>query len=258
MSVRGRSISGIRALSAVCFTRLSHSLPALPLAHCRTFDVEETVTQLLSASPGLVRFRRTEGLKKCAETSHLVAAADMEKWKTCCGSGSSTSSLSRSHWELACSNGGLSQIAPLKLFVPLVFVPSTSENKDASFYSKWIWEIVYFYLFFISRALRCSLETPTVLNRLILLFLTHLGILVKPLSTWRNIGRKYSNVQSVPLAHISEAVPHSNRWTYVSQSKLIELKDVCANCANNRLETRKNERISAYNFRMRGDMLSGF
>ncbi len=64
---------------------VSHSLPALPLAQCCTFDVKETVTQLLSASPGLVRFRSAEGLKKCAETSHPVAAADMEKWKTCCG-----------------------------------------------------------------------------------------------------------------------------------------------------------------------------
>ncbi len=116
--------------------------------------------------------------------------------------------------ELACSNGGLSQITPLKLFMPLVFVPSTSENKDASLYSKWNMRNIYF---FSSRALQCSLEAPIVLNRLIVLFLAHLGTLMKPRSTWRNSGRKYSNVQSVPLAHISEALPHSNRWTYVSQ-----------------------------------------
>lgn len=57
-----------------------------------------------------------------------------------------------SHWELACSNGRLSQIMALKLFMPLVFVPSASENKDASLYSKWIMRNSLFFVFFIPSA----------------------------------------------------------------------------------------------------------
>lgn len=217
MSVRGRSISGIRALSAVCFTGLS--LTAFQHYH------RHNAARLMS---------RKQSHNFCEPHLDLSDSGELKAWRSAqrphiewlqltwrngrlaVASGSSTSSLTRSLWELACSNGGLSKITPLKLFMPLVFVPSTSENKDASLActQSGLWEIVYF---FSSRALQCSLEALIVLKRLILLFLAHLGTLMKPRSTWRNSGRKYSNVQSVPLAHISEALPHSNRWTYVSQ-----------------------------------------
>lgn len=69
-------------------------------------------------------------------------------------------------------------------------------------------------LFFLSYW--CSLESPATLKRLIPSFVTHLFTPVGGFSRhWE--GSTYSNVQSVPLARISEALPHSNRGAYVSQ-----------------------------------------
>lgn len=58
---------------------VSHSLPALPLAYFHTFDVRETVTQLLSAFTWACQIGECRRLdEKFAETSHRVAAAGVD------------------------------------------------------------------------------------------------------------------------------------------------------------------------------------